>query len=79
MSGGPLGEEDFCGNNYLEEVSLGNDESIIDSAVMPGNSDIQAYELCVLHGDPERLKQIEDLRRGLMPCQPPPDWYYEPV
>ena len=32
----------------------------------------------MLHGDPERRIQIEDLRRDLMPRKLPPDWYYEP-
>ena len=77
--GGPLGEEDFFGDDYAEDISSDDDESIIDSAEMHCDSDVEADEFCVLPGDPETHSLIEDQRRGLMPVLPSHNWYYEPV
>jgi len=78
-NGGPLGEEDFFGDDYAEDISSDDDESIIDSAEMHCDSDVEADEFCVLPGDPETHSLIEDQRRGLMPVLPSHNWYYEPV
>ena len=78
-NGGPLGEEDFCGDDYPEDISSADDESIIDAAEMHCDSDAEAEELCVLPEDPESRNPNEGLRRGLSPHVLRTGWYYEPV
>jgi len=77
--GGPLGEEDFFGDDYPEDISSSDEESIIDPAEMHCDSDVEAEELCVLPGGDGRLNQLEALRRGLAHHELSSDWYYEPV
>ncbi|PUU83429.1 hypothetical protein B9Z19DRAFT_1119254 [Tuber borchii] len=81
-NGGPLGEEDFYGDDYPEDISSADDESIIDAAEMHCDSDAEAEESCVLPEDPEvpeSQRLSENQRRGLAPYELPEDWYYEPV
>ena len=78
-NGGPLGEEDFYGDDYPEDISSADDESIIDAAEMHCDSDAEAEELCLLPEDPESQHPDEQLRRGLYPHILRTGWYYEPV
>jgi len=78
-NGGPLGEEDFYGDDYPEDISSGDDESIIDAAEMHCDSDAEAEESCVLPEDPESRHPEERLRRGLSGYELGDLWYYESV
>jgi len=78
-NGGPLGEEDFFADDYPEDLSSGDDESIIDSAEMHCDSDVEAEEECVLPGDNSNNTPQERLRRGLDAHALGSSWYCEPV
>ena len=78
-NGGPLGEEDFYGDDYPEDISSDDDESIIDAAEMHCDSDVEAEESCVLPGDPDSRNPDEWLRRGLSAHELGDRWYYQPV
>ena len=78
-NGGPLGEEDFYGDDYPSDISSGDDESIIDAAEMHCDSDAEAEESCVLPEDPESRHPDEPLRRGLSAYELGDVWHYEPV
>jgi len=78
-NGGPLGEEDFFADDYPEDLSTGDEGSIIDSAEMHCDSDIEAEEECVLPGDNNDHTPEVRLRRGLDPHELRDNWYYEPV
>jgi len=78
-NGGPLGEEDFFAEDYPEDLSSGDDESIIDSAEMHCDSDVEAEEACVLPGNNTNNTPQERLRRGLDANELWDTWYLEPV
>ncbi|PUU78671.1 hypothetical protein B9Z19DRAFT_1101234 [Tuber borchii] len=78
-NGGPLGEEDFYGDDYPEDISSADDESIIDPAEMHCDSDAEAEESCVLPEDPDSRHPDEPRRRGLLPHPLPTGWHYESV
>ncbi|KAG0135314.1 hypothetical protein HOY82DRAFT_589980 [Tuber indicum] len=79
--GGPLGEEDFCGDNYPEDISSDDDESIVDAAEMHCDSDVDAEEEWVFPTAPELEKITRKTSEGggVHPCRIETDWHYEPV
>ncbi|PUU83425.1 hypothetical protein B9Z19DRAFT_964135 [Tuber borchii] len=78
-NGGPLGEEDFYGDDYPEDISSADDESIIDAAEMHCDSDAEAEESCVFPEDPGNRRPDENQRRGISPYELGQTWYYQPV
>ncbi|KAG0132793.1 hypothetical protein HOY82DRAFT_642308 [Tuber indicum] len=79
--GGPLGEEDFCGDNYPDDISSDDDESIVDAAEMHCHSDVDAEEEWVFPTIPE-LQDItteESGGSGESSNRMDSNWYYEPV
>ncbi|KAG0134372.1 hypothetical protein HOY82DRAFT_554249 [Tuber indicum] len=79
-NGGPLNEEDFCGDNYPEDISSDDDESIVDAAEIHCDSDADAEEEFVPRGVPKLRDLFKRLQRPVWLPEPlERDWYYEPV
>ncbi|KAG0132788.1 hypothetical protein HOY82DRAFT_642287 [Tuber indicum] len=80
-NGGPLDEEDFCGDNYPEDISSDDDESIVDAAEMHCDSDVDAEVEWVfprILGVEGITKKVPGVKGG-RPYRIERDWYYQPV
>ncbi|KAG0132789.1 hypothetical protein HOY82DRAFT_642290 [Tuber indicum] len=79
--GGPLGEEDFCGDNYPEDISSDDDESIVDATEMHCDSDVDAEVEWVFPTYPEleKITRKQSEGGGVHPYRIETDWHYEPV
>ncbi|KAG0134378.1 hypothetical protein HOY82DRAFT_637530 [Tuber indicum] len=78
-NGGPLDVEDFFSDNYPEDISSDDDESIVDAAEMHCDSDIDAEEEFVPRTAPETQGLILPGVARKRPEGPASNWYYEPV
>ncbi|CAZ81511.1 unnamed protein product [Tuber melanosporum] len=80
-NGGPLDEEDFCGDNYPEDISSDDDESIVDAAEMHCDSDVDAEVEWVFPTIPgvEGITKKVPGGKGGRPYRIERDWYYQPV
>ncbi|KAG0132791.1 hypothetical protein HOY82DRAFT_642295 [Tuber indicum] len=79
--GGPLGKEDFCGDNYPKYISSDDDESIVDAARMHCDSDVDAEVESVFPKatELEHITMSESEESGVSPYHIDINWYYEPV
>ncbi|KAG0134367.1 hypothetical protein HOY82DRAFT_554226 [Tuber indicum] len=89
--GGPLNEEDFCGDNYPEDISSDDDESIVDAAEIHCDSDADVEEEFILHTVPDAEEEfmphtaptIQDVSIHRPPVEIletlERNWFYEPV
>ncbi|KAG0633439.1 hypothetical protein HOY80DRAFT_896521 [Tuber brumale] len=78
-NGGPLGEEDLCGDDYPEDISSADDQSIVDPEEMCCDSDAEADDDVVSHGYRYVRRPGERPRQGPVGGRLRYDWYYEPV
>ncbi|KAG0134369.1 hypothetical protein HOY82DRAFT_590279 [Tuber indicum] len=79
-NGGPLNEEDFCGDNYPEDISSDDDESIVDAAEIHCDSDADAEEEFIPRGVPKHQDLLIRRQRPVWIQELlTRRWYYEPV
>ncbi|RPB03504.1 hypothetical protein L873DRAFT_1841128 [Choiromyces venosus 120613-1] len=81
--GGPLGEEDFMGEDIASDISSSEDESNLEALEMFCDSDAECEQECLLPPQgPDAViasASTEAVRRGQNPAYLSIEWYYAPV
>ncbi|KAG0129053.1 hypothetical protein HOY82DRAFT_488669 [Tuber indicum] len=78
-NGGPLSEADFCGDDYPEDISSADEQSIVDPEEICCDSDAEVDDDIVSHGHRYARGCGERPRKGPAAGRLRYDWYYEPV